>query len=100
MVWLVCSLLVTLVPLVVLLLPLFIFCYNWRRAYFSGALDKDSHTDGMDRVAKIARILLLICMSVYFAARIMLLVQMFLCFRSIPADVYVTVEWLQYVPHI
>jgi hypothetical protein len=67
---------------------------------FSGAWDKDSHTDGMDRVAKIARILLLICTSVYFAARIILLVPVFLCFRSMPADVWVRVEWLQYVPHI
>jgi hypothetical protein len=98
MIWHVCSLLVTLVPLVVLLMPLFVFCYNWRRAYFSGVLDKDSHTDGMDRVAKTARIL--ICTSVYFAARIILLVPVFLCFRSMPADVCVTVEWLQYVPHI
>jgi hypothetical protein len=34
MIWLVCSLLVTLVPLVVLLIPLFIIYYDWRRACF------------------------------------------------------------------
>jgi hypothetical protein len=93
MIWRVCSLLITLVPLTTLLIPPFIFFYNWRRGYYY-------NLGGMDRIAKIARISFLLCMSVYFAARIILLVQMFLCFRSMPADVYVTVEWLQYVPHI
>ncbi len=90
--WRVCSLLVTLVSLLPFLIPLSMFCFNWLWA-------THSKPGRMTHTAKILRTLFFICMFVYLVARI-ILVQMFLYFRSMPADVYVAVEWLQYVPHI
>jgi hypothetical protein len=35
----------------------------------------------------------------YLIARFVLIALIFSCFRSMPADMYVTITWLQYVPH-
>ncbi|MCJ1399126.1 hypothetical protein MMC11_002328 [Xylographa trunciseda] len=51
-------------------------------------------------LTRLPRSLMLLLMFLYAAARVTLILQMFVCFRSMPAEIYVTVEWLQYVPHI
>lgn len=40
------------------------------------------------------------CVLLYLSVRTCLLVQVFLALRSVPADVYETVDWAQYMPHI
>lgn len=41
-----------------------------------------------------------LCAPVYTVARLIILVQIFLCLRSMPSDIYQRLSWGDYIPHI
>jgi hypothetical protein len=41
-----------------------------------------------------------VCRYAYFAARIVMLIVMFLCLRALQPGAYQTVRWLTFLPHI
>jgi hypothetical protein len=55
--------------------------------------------DSIDIPERVAKVLVSFLLFVYLAARIGLVVLIFYCFSSMPAGVYETVNWVQFLPH-
>lgn len=83
--WRVCSLLSLGLPLLII----FVQITYWQ-------LDEEAR----ESVFKNVEAFTVLCALLYFSVRTCLLVQVFLALRSVPVDVFDTVEWAQYMPHI
>ena len=65
-----------------------------RGMYLTVTRDRDN-----DSIGKL-RVFTLILISLYVFARITLIVLAFTALRALPADVYQTIDWTTYIPHI
>jgi hypothetical protein len=53
-----------------------------------------------ERRRKLALVIQQVCCFFYILARLYLLVEAFIAFRSMPAEVYQSVDWLKYFPYV
>ena len=57
---------------------------------------RDRDTDSVSKL----RVLMLFFIGLYVIGRITLIILAFTALRALPADVYQTIDWTNYLPHV